>query len=51
MAQSLNLDKRSSGVRGQKLKLTWNILSNNDQITKEDVEPCKYWDLMHNTLV
>ena len=34
----------------QKLKLAWNILTNNDPITKEDVERCKDRDLLHDML-
>ena len=44
--------KRAIGSLGpwQKLMLAWNILSNNDPITKEDVEPCKDRYLLHDTL-
>ena len=44
--------KRAIGSLGpwQKLKLAWNILTNNDPITKEDVERCKDRDLLHDML-
>jgi len=34
----------------QKLRLAWNILTNKDPITKEDVENCKNKDLLQNML-
>ena len=34
----------------QKLRLGWNILTNKDPITKEDVENCKNKDLLQNML-
>ena len=44
--------KRAIGSLGpwQKLKMAWNILTNNDPITKEDVERCKDRDLLHDML-
>ena len=34
----------------QTLRLGWNILTNKDPITKEDVENCKNKDLLQNML-
>ena len=44
--------KRAIGALGawQKLKLAWNILTNKDVVTKEDVERCKDRDLLHDML-
>ena len=48
---NITLKRAINSLSGwQKLKLAWNILTNKDPITKEDVEKCKNKDLLQNML-